>query len=309
MATTLRGVPTPDTEATPELPMGRRIELLGRGESFVREVEGPEGAPTIILLHGWIASAGLNWFRVFEPLSEHFHVVAPDMRGHGRGIRNRRRFTLNDCADDVAALCDQLGIESAILCGYSMGGPVSLLTWKRHPHLVDGLVLAATSYNVVPGIRDQLIFVGLMAAMAGSTRMGQTLTHLPIRAMRRFQAQPEGRMRPDSFQRWAAAEAARHDIRLLIEAGQALGTFNAKKWVKDIDVPSTVLITTKDRGIRPSAQFHLAVEIPDAEIEMFDEGHVAPMLTTFAQPVVDACLGVAARVYPERPVAHTFDVG
>ncbi len=296
MTTTLRGVPTPDTEVTPELPMGRRIELLGRGESFVREIPGPEGAPTVILLHGWIASGGLNWFRVFEPLSKHFHVVAPDMRGHGRGLRDRHRFTLNDCADDVAALCDQLGIESAILCGYSMGGPVALLTWKRHRHLVDGMMLMATSYNVVPGIRDQLIFVGLMAALAGSTRVGQKLTHLPFRTLQRLQAPSEGPIRPDSFRRWAAAEAARHDIRLLIEAGQALGTFNAKKWVGQVDVPTTVLITTRDRGIHPTAQFHLAVEIPDAQIEMIDEGHSAPALSTFAQPVVDACLGVAARI-------------
>ena len=84
--------------------MGRRIELPGRGTTFVREVPGPPGAPTVLLLHGWIASGGLNWFTTFEPLGEHFRVLAIDHRGHGRGIRSWRRFTLADCADDAADL-------------------------------------------------------------------------------------------------------------------------------------------------------------------------------------------------------------
>src|SRR3954447_5544895 len=93
----------------PPLPMGQRVNLPGRGTTFVRRVQGPSGAPTLLLLHGWMASGGLNWFRVFEPLGEHFNVIAVDMRGHGRGIRNGRRFRLADCADDAAATLEALG--------------------------------------------------------------------------------------------------------------------------------------------------------------------------------------------------------
>src|SRR3954469_24325137 len=107
----------------PPFPMGKRVELPGRGTTFVRQVEGPPGAPTLLLLHGWMASGGLNWFRVFDALGEHFNVIAVDMRGHGRGIRNGRRFRLADCADDAAATLDVLGITSVIPVGYSLGGP------------------------------------------------------------------------------------------------------------------------------------------------------------------------------------------
>src|SRR5271166_4020190 len=70
-----------DGRVGPAVPLGRRIRLAGRGTTFVREIAGPPGAPTLVLLHGFMASGGLNWFRTFDALSREFHVVAPDLRG------------------------------------------------------------------------------------------------------------------------------------------------------------------------------------------------------------------------------------
>ena len=122
----------------PPLPLGRRIELPDRGITFVRELPGPtEDAPALLLLHGWIASAGLNWFQTFDALSEHFRVIALDQRGHGRGMRTWKRFRLADCADDAAALIDILALDPVIVVGYSMGGTIAQLLCRRHPHLAD----------------------------------------------------------------------------------------------------------------------------------------------------------------------------
>src|SRR5687768_712045 len=100
--------------AAPPLPLGERIQLPGRGTTLVRHVEWPPGAPTVVLLHGWIASGGLNWFNAFGPLSERYSVLAPDLRGHGRGLRSSRRFRLADCADDVAAVLAERGTGPVI---------------------------------------------------------------------------------------------------------------------------------------------------------------------------------------------------
>src|SRR5205809_691696 len=111
--------------AAPGLPPGRAVELPGRGRTWVYDSGGSAGRATLILLHGYTATAALNWFGCFGPLSRHFRVIALDLRGHGRGIRSNRSFRLADCADDVVALADELGLDRVIPVGYSMGGPVA----------------------------------------------------------------------------------------------------------------------------------------------------------------------------------------
>ena len=76
--------------------------MPGFGTVFVREAPGRKGAATLFLLHGWTATADLNFFQCYGALSERWHVVAFDHRGHGRGLRTRRGFKLEDCADAVS---------------------------------------------------------------------------------------------------------------------------------------------------------------------------------------------------------------
>ena len=142
----------------PALPHGRMVALPGRGSTFVREQSGPPGAPVLMLLHGWAATADLTWRHCYGPLAQQFRVLAIDHRGHGRGIRHAEPFRLEDCADDVAALAAQLGIERLIPVGYSMGGPIAPMLWQRHRPLVEGLVLCATSavFGPTPRLRRPL---------------------------------------------------------------------------------------------------------------------------------------------------------
>ncbi len=92
-------------------PTGDASRFPRRGNTWIRELHGPSpDAPTVVLLHGLGATGALNWFPAFGALARHFRVVAMDHRGHGRGIRSRRPFRLEDCADDVAALIDELGV-------------------------------------------------------------------------------------------------------------------------------------------------------------------------------------------------------
>jgi 3-oxoadipate enol-lactonase len=282
----LRGV------AGPPLPLGRRIDLPERGTTFVRTVDGPPGAPTLLLLHGWMASAGLNWYPAFEPLSKYFNVVAPDLRGHARGLRSRRLFRLSECADDCAETLLQLGSGPVIAVGYSLGGPVAQLFWRRHRDLCDGLVLCATSTGFVPVARERIIFTSMMAAAAASTRVGGWalgVPGLPRLALNVKRA-------PGTMPEWAAAEFRRHDWRMIVEAGHSLGTFHSGRWINEIDVPTSVVVTSADRAVSPYLQRNMAASIPSASTFDLDDGHVACTKREFATTLVRACADVAERL-------------
>jgi 3-oxoadipate enol-lactonase len=131
--------------ATPPLPPTRRVHLGDRGSSVVHDSPGRPGAPTLILLHGLGATSRLNWYSSFPALQRRFRVIAPDLRGHGHGPRAATRFTLEDAVDDVIATADALGVDRFIPVGYSLGGPIAQLLWRRHPDRVAGIVMCATS--------------------------------------------------------------------------------------------------------------------------------------------------------------------
>jgi 3-oxoadipate enol-lactonase len=286
-----RPVVRDDGRIGPAVPLGRRIRLAGRGTTFVREIAGPPGAPTLVLLHGFMASGGLNWFRTFDALSREFRVVAPDLRGHARGIRSRRHVRLADCADDVAALIDELGAGKVIAAGYSMGGPVAQLLWRRHPDKVAGLVLCATAPALSTG--SARVTDAYLASLAGLTRVVGHLATVPSAGANLLRRVRAGR--PAGFLDWAADEMRRHDVRMLTEAARSITRFDSRSWLGDIDVPTAVIRTNRDRLVDPARQTELVTNIPGARLVEHADGHIACARTTFTAPMLSACRDVAWR--------------
>lgn len=280
------------TVAHPVLPRGEAIELPGRGTTFVRSLDGPAGAPTLLLLHGWTATADLNFFTCYQPLAEHYRVVAVDHRGHGRGIRSRRPFTLEDCADDAVAVCDVLGVERAIAVGYSMGGPVAALTWRRHPERIDGLVLCATAPWFRTSRQERAGFLGLtgLAALARLT---------PAQTRQWLTDQFYLQRKSSTWEPWAIHEAARHDWRMVLEAGSAIGRFDAREWLAEIAVPASVVVTLRDRVVPLHRQVSLFEGLTDVEAFRVDGDHDA--VVALADRFVPTLLRATASVIERQP--------
>ncbi|HVN50492.1 MAG TPA: alpha/beta hydrolase [Acidimicrobiales bacterium] len=288
-----------DVHAPPGLPEEHPLELPGRGTTSYRRA-GIEGAPTLVLLHGWTATSGLNWFTSFPALSGSFDVVAIDHRGHGRGIRSRQRFRLADCADDVVALADALGIDRFVPVGYSMGGPVAQLVWRRHPDRVRGLVLCATSRYFVggrPGERAAGPMLGLAALAARAT---------PARWHRalgdRFAA---ARYDETELGLWARQQVSLNDPRMVFEAGQALAAFSSREWIGEIDVPTAVLVTELDTVVPPRRQRAMAAAIDGAVTHPVagDHGVCALEPDAFVPVLERACTEVTSRAPAPGPRA------
>lgn len=277
----------------PRVPEGKFVQLGERGTVLVRDFGGKPGAPVVVLLHGWTASADLNWFTCYQALGEQYRVIAFDHRGHAAGLRTRKTFRLEDCADDAADIATELGIDRFIPVGYSMGGPIAQLIWRRHPERVDGMVLCATAPFFSNRRPERLSFLGL-AGLATIARF------TPEQTRERLTEQLYLQRKTQRWEPWAVEEAASHDWRTVLEAGKEIGRFSSADWIGDVDVPTSVLITMDDGVIPLARQVKLFELIPHAEAFRVDGDHdsVVADAERFVPTLIRALASVVGRTSP-----------
>ena len=245
-------------------PTGVFVDLPGSGTCFYRQHLNP-GKPTVLLLHGMLASSGLNWFRTFPAMAKHFNIIAPDLRGHGRSLRGKKRFTISRCARDMSLLLEQLNTGPVIVVGYSMGGAVAQQLWRNHPDKVAGLVLTATAYKARMAVAEQMVALPIFAAFVGLGRMSEVFNHLPRGIIKRFLPAIADRLHEDE-RRWALDEMRRTSLRVLLETAREMAFHDSSEWLHEIDVPTSVLVTEQDRVIEPEHQFEIAEQIETSKL-------------------------------------------
>jgi 3-oxoadipate enol-lactonase len=272
------------------VPEGRVVDLPGRGETFVRTHRGPPGSPTVLLLHGWTATADLNWFATYQGLAQRASLIAVDHRGHGRGLRTSRPFVLEAVADDAAAVLESLEAGPAIAVGYSMGGPIALHLAKRHPQLVSGLVLAGTSlsFNTTPLSALQWVSLPLF----GIALRWDINRWLFRRLIDDVGGQDE---MVAAWRDRLLGEAKRGTPSDLLEAGRALRHYDARPFAADLGLPASVVVTVGDRMVRPRRQRHMAEELAAPIVELQGDHDVFLRNgAAFAAAVCSAVENVAA---------------
>lgn len=260
----------------PWLPPGHTVTLPGRGEMFYRRHVHPDpDAPTLLLLHGWTADADTQFFTVYEALAKDYSFVAPDHRGHGRGMRPEVPFTLEDVADDAAALVRALDVGPVITVGYSMGGPISLLLTQRHPDLVDGLVVQATALEWRAMRRERVQW--WLLPLLGSGLRNRLYPRWLRRALTRMVG-PDHPVR--RYIPWVAGEARRNDPLAIVQAGWALSKYDARPFAPALGKPAAMLLTTHDRLVKPRKQLELG-----RALGAYTEELAADHLCTITHPV------------------------
>jgi pimeloyl-ACP methyl ester carboxylesterase len=266
----------------PWLPPARLVDVGDRGELFARVAEGDGSAPPVLLLHGWQATADLNFFTLYPWLLGR-GLVAPDARSHGRGPLSERAFTLEDCADDAVALLDHLGIRRAVVLGYSMGGAVAQLVADRRPDLVAGLVVASSALRFAPtaGSRAAVRAGGLHGAAIRSSLGRWGAERMIDRAVR---ATPV----VERYRGWIAAEMERGHAGGIRSAGGALARFDGRPLAArsvERGLPAAVVLTTGDRLCPTPLQREAAAALHARTFEVPSD-HDAPI--AMAAAFVDA---------------------
>jgi 3-oxoadipate enol-lactonase len=205
-----------------------------------------------MLLHGWMASADLNWCGAYHELAAAgYRVLSIDHRGHGRGLRQLTDFRLTDCAADAAGALLELGSTPAIVVGYSMGGAIAQLMVRDYPELVAGLVLSGTAQHWQDK-RTRRAFralgaLGLMLSLAPRATWSAGFRRAGLGDS------------PETA--WALSELMRHSARDIAEAGRELGRFDSRPWLRPLPIPTAVVLTAHDELVAPGKQRQLAAAL------------------------------------------------
>jgi pimeloyl-ACP methyl ester carboxylesterase len=159
-----------------------------------------EGAATIVLVHGFGSSRAQNWRDTgwYDALTKAGHrVVAMDCRGHGESDKPHTTpgYGHDEMANDVLAVMDHAGVESAHVMGYSMGGFIAIHLLIGHPERVRKLVIGGVgaSYLESPeDSRDRVADPKVRAQIADAMLADDpsTITNPTARAFRAFADQP-----------------------------------------------------------------------------------------------------------------------
>ena len=131
--------PTPEQATQADQRQGAYADI--NGARIFYQVAG-QGTP-LLLIHGFPLSGQLYQGQL-AGLSKYFTVITPDLRGFGKSLAPDGNGSIQAYAQDMLALLDHLGVQSAIIGGHSMGGQITLEMYKEQPARFAGMLLIDT---------------------------------------------------------------------------------------------------------------------------------------------------------------------
>ena len=224
----------------------------------------------LLMIHGVTVDATFEHHEI-EQLADTYHVIAPDMRGHGRSTRPAA-FTLRDHVEDMIGLLDTLGVQRTAVLGASMGS-----------YIAQALALA------IPDRVSKLILVVAKAHGASSSSARILAEHADeLRGMSREEQQQWLNARMFAPQTPAAVRqhvldwiAARQSLGLGMTAGQleaannAVLDFDFRDQLPDLDVETLVITGRHDILNSPEEGQQIAHLLPHAHLQVFEHsGHL-----------------------------------
>jgi haloacetate dehalogenase len=115
-------------------------QTLSLPELQLSYLEWNQGKEPLLLLHG-LADHALVWSSLGDYLAQDYHIVAPDMRGHGESSKPNRGYTFADAIADLEALIHHLGWSALHVIGHSWTGKLALIWARQHPERLRSMVL------------------------------------------------------------------------------------------------------------------------------------------------------------------------
>lgn len=241
------------------------IAMLERGIEIAYDDVGT-GLP-VLFIHGWPHNRTL-WAPQLSGLPTHAHCLAPDLRGFGASSVSPP-YSIDQYADDLAALLGVVGIDRVVVCGVSMGGYVALSMLRRHAPLLRALILTSTRATAdSPEARAKRARLVAFVREHG-------VEALAGRQLKAMVGETTFETRPD----------VREALRLLMAGAPAEGVIGALEamaaradstdLLAGIGMPTLVVSGSEDTFTSPVEARALADAIPGARLEVIQgAGHV-----------------------------------
>ena len=217
-------------------------------------VDGPAGAPVVVLSHSLGATRGM-WDPQVPALAERYRVVTYDTRGHGDSPAPAGPYSLDDLVDDLLALLDTVGAPRAHVVGLSLGGMTAMRLAAREPDRVDRLALLCTSAKTDPqGFLDR----------AAAARSGGTAPLAPT-VVSRWLTPGFAAEHPELVARLEDMIAAADDEGYAA-CCEVIAGMDLRDDLAGIEAPTLVVAGADDPALPPEHQRLIADAIPGADL-------------------------------------------
>lgn len=273
--------------------------IFHAGPVAIHYAEGPQTGPPLVLLHG----VGRNW-QDFLPLIPAFaakwHVLALDLRGHGKSGRVPQGYKSGNYAGDVTAFLQSIVHGPAVLFGHSLGGVITMRIAAHHPDLVRAAILgdSVLSAEGLAGSMYQPLFAGLYqvlihggAAHDIARRLAKIQIRVPgIAELVAIQDLPGNDAA--ALLKWAdCLRQVDPEVMLMTRDGLSLADFDGRSLLPRMQCPTLILQANPDLGgLVPQSDIDAAMRLlPSCQIARFPLlGHALHLQRP--QPVTDAVL-------------------
>jgi 3-oxoadipate enol-lactonase/4-carboxymuconolactone decarboxylase len=247
-------------------------------EPLYHRVDGPAGAPTLVLLNS-LGTGGEMWASCVGPLAERFRVVRIDARGHGRSPAPAAGppCRLADLGRDVLAVLDRIGADRVHLAGVSLGGMTAMWLAAYHPERVARLALLCTAAHLPPA--DGWLERAATARTAGVAALAEAV-------LARWVTPELAGRDPDLVGRLRAMLVGT-DPEAYAQCCEAIAAMDLRADLPRIAAPTLVLGGARDPATPLEHQRAIAAGIPGARLEVLDQ---AAHIATVAQPAAIAAL-------------------
>ncbi len=276
----------------------QRAEAIIHGHRVAYRVAGDPSLPVLMLIHG-ITSSSATWDPVIPALSEHAHVIAPDLYGHGASDVPGADYSLGGFATQIRDLMDTLGHDRATIVGHSLGGGVAMQFAYQYFEHTERLVLVdsggfgrevsrALRAGTMPGVELILPVIANRHVRNAGLAASRVLSRMPVRPRPR-PSTVEVVRGYSSLSESPSRAAFVHTLRSVVEPGGQRVSAVDRLYLTE-GRPTLIVWGARDTVIPVAHAYHAHAVIPGSQLEIFEQSEHFPHMdepARFARVMLD----------------------